>query len=172
MNLIVAVSKNYGIGKDNKLLFNLPSDLRFFKEKTSGGVVVMGKNTYMSLPKRPLPNRVNIVLSKDPAFEAQGAVVVRSLSELFAEVKKYEDDKIFVCGGSSIYNLLMPYCENAYVTVVDEIVPADTFIDDVEKSGFTLESASETICENNHSFRFNTYKNTQLKNIDEIDLSQ
>ena len=88
MNLIVAVSGDFAIGKDNDLLFNLPSDLKYFKEKTINKVVVMGERTYMSLPKRPLKNRINIVLSSNPEFVADGAKVVHSLEELFLELKK------------------------------------------------------------------------------------
>lgn len=164
MNLIVAVSKNYAIGKDNKLLFNLPTDLKFFKEKTSGNVVVMGKKTYLSLPKKPLPNRINIVLSKDINFNPSEVTVVRSLNELFNEIKKYDNDKIFICGGSSIYNLLMDYCKTAYVTVIDEVVPAaDTYIDNIEQHGFKLTNSSETFFENGHYFSFKTYINDKPK---------
>lgn len=163
MNLIVAVSKNYAIGKNNQLLFNLPSDLKFFKEKTSGNVVVMGKKTYLSLPKKPLPNRINIVLSKDINFNPSEVTVVRSLNELFNEIKKYDNDKIFICGGSSIYNLLMDYCKTAYVTAVEEIVPADTYIEDIEKHSFKLINSSEKIFENGHYFSFKTYKNDNPK---------
>ncbi len=163
MNLIVAVSKNYGIGKENKLLFHLPSDMAFFKEKTMGKVVVMGEKTYLSLPKRPLKNRTNVVLSNNPFFEAPGAIVVHNLEELFLNLKNYDTEDVFVCGGASVYNLLMDYCRVAYVTVVDEIVPADTYIDDVEKHGFKLEKSSAEITENNHKLRFNTYLNNNPK---------
>lgn len=163
MNLIVAVSKNYAIGKDNKLLFNLPTDLKFFKEKTSGNVVVMGKKTYLSLPKKPLPNRINIILSKDPNFNVTDAIVVRNLNELFSELKKYDSENIYICGGSSIYNLLMDYCNIAYVTAVEEIVPADTYIEDIEKHSFKLTNSSEKIFENGHYFSFKTYKNDNPK---------
>ena len=165
MNLIVAVTKNYAIGKDNNLLFHLPADLKFFKEKTIGNVVVMGKKTYLSLPKRPLPNRTNIVLSTDTSFNPTEAIVVRNLQELFAVLKQFDSEKIYVCGGASIYNLLMDYCKKAFVTVIDEIVPADTYIKDVEQSGFILESESESFQENGHTFRFKTYINQNPKNF-------
>lgn len=163
MNLIVAIAKNYAIGKNNNLLFALPSDLKFFKEKTINNIVVMGKSTYLSLPKRPLPNRINIVLSKDPFFNPPNTIVVRSLEELFVVLKKYDDNKIYICGGASIYNLLMDYCKIAYVTVVDEIVSADTYIKDIEKSGFKLECSSEPIVGNGHFFCFKTFINPNPK---------
>lgn len=163
MNLIVAVTKNYAIGKDNKLLFHLPLDLKFFKEKTTGKVVIMGERTYLSLPKRPLPNRTTIVLSDNMAFEAPGAKVVHTLQDLFAEIKNHKSEDVFVCGGASIYNLLMDFCDVAYVTVVNEIVPADTYINNVEERGFKLESSSEEMQENGHTFSFKTYINKSPK---------
>ena len=159
MNLIVAVSLDYAIGKDNKLLFRLPTDMVFFKEKTIGKTVVMGEKTYLSLPKRPLLNRINIVLSDNPNFLADGAIVVHTLDDLFKELKKYRSEDIFVCGGASIYNLLMNYCDTAYVTKVEKIVDADTYIDDIEKRGFVLKEVSPQIEENDLTFTFQTYQN-------------
>lgn len=159
MNLIVAVALDYAIGKNNKLLFRLPTDMAFFKEKTMDKVVVMGEKTYLSLPKRPLLNRINIVLSDNPNFVADGAIVVHTLDDLFKELKKYRSEDIFVCGGASIYNLLMNYCDTAYVTKVEKIVDADTYIDDIEKRGFVLKEVSPKIVENNLTFTFQTYQN-------------
>ena len=159
MNLIVAVSLDYASGKNNKLLFRLPTDMAFFKEKTMGKVVVMGEKTYLSLPKRPLLNRINIVLSDNPNFVADGAIVVHILGDLFEELKKYRSEEIFVCGGASIYNLLMSYCNTAYVTKVEKIVDADTYINDIEKHGFVLKEISSKIEENNLTFTFQTYQN-------------
>lgn len=159
MNLIVAVSLDYAIGKNNKLLFRLPTDMAFFKEKTMDKVVVMGEKTYLSLPKRPLLNRINIVLSDNPNFVAEGAIVVHTLDDLFKELKKYRSEDIFVCGGASIYNLLMNYCDTAYVTKVEKIVDADTYIDDIEKRGFVLKEVSPQIEENDLTFTFQTYQN-------------
>ena len=159
MNLIVAVSLDYAIGKNNKLLFRLPTDMAFFKEKTMGKTVVMGEKTYLSLPKRPLLNRINIVLSDNPNFVADGAIVVHTLDDLFKELKKYRSEDIFVCGGASIYNLLMNYCDTAYVTKVEKIVDADTYIDDIEKRGFVLKEVSPQIEENDLTFTFQTYQN-------------
>lgn len=159
MNLIVAVSLDYAIGKNNKLLFRLPTDMAFFKEKTMDKVVVMGEKTYLSLPKRPLLNRINIVLSDNPNFLADGAIVVHTLDDLFKELKKYRSEDIFVCGGASIYNLLMNYCDTAYVTKVEKIVDADTYINDIEEHGFVLKEISPQIEENDLTFTFQTYQN-------------
>lgn len=163
MNLIVAVAKDYAIGKDNKLLFHLPSDLAFFKQKTQNKVVVMGEKTYLSLPKRPLVNRTNIVLSASPNFSEDGVLIVHSLKELFEKLKEFDTDSIFICGGASVYNLLMDYCKTAYVTVVEKIVPADTYIDDIEKRGFVLKECSQLQHENGLDFYFKTYENLNPK---------
>ena len=164
MNFIVAVTNDYAVGKNNDLLFHLPTDLKYFKEKTLKKVVVMGEKTYYSLPKRPLPNRTNIVLSNNPDFNENGIIIVRNLNELFAELKKYNPDDIFVSGGASVYNLLMDYCEKAYITKIDKVVPADTYIKNIEEmKNWKLESSSETHAENGLEFSFKVFKNTKVK---------
>ena len=109
INIIVAVDKNLGIGKDNKLLAHIKSDLEYFKRTTNGHIIVMGYNTYLSLPKKPLPNRLNIVLTKKD-IKLEGAIVVHSIDELFNKLKEFgEDREVFICGGESIYKQMMPY---------------------------------------------------------------
>lgn len=164
MNFIVAVTNDYAIGKNNDLLFHLPADLKYFKEKTLNKIVVMGERTYHSLPKRPLPNRKTIVLSNNPNFNETGIKIVRNLDQLFSELKKYNNDDIFISGGASIYNLLMDYCQFAYITKIDKIVPADTFIKNIEATGLWTEiSTSEKIIENNLEFQFKIFKNSNPK---------
>ncbi len=161
MNFIVAVSKEFAIGKDNDLLFNLPSDLKYFKEKTTGKVVVMGERTYHSLPFRPLKNRTNIVLSSDPNFMDEGVIIARSLDDLLDKLKKYNTDDIFVIGGGSVYNLLMPYCKYAYITEVDaSVADADTYINNIKTMpNWTLKTLGEKAHENGLGYRFNVYEN-------------
>ncbi len=165
MNLIVAITKNYAIGKNNQLLFHLPTDLAYFKMQTTDKIVVMGERTYLSLPKKPLPKRINIVISDKLDFKAEGAIVVHSLEELLKKIKKYKSKDVFVCGGASIYNLLMDYCDTAYVTYIDKIVPADTFINNLEEHGFKLTEETPAQTENNITFTFRTYKNPHHKKI-------
>ena len=165
MNFIVAVSENFAIGKNNDLLFNIPKDLAYFKEHTLDKVVVMGERTFHSLPFKPLKRRVNIVLSDNPNFNHDGVIVARSLSDLFEKLKEYSSEDIFVIGGGSVYNLMMPYCRYAYITKVRKNVPdADTFINNIEKMGtWKLISESEVIEENNLAYTFNIYENTETK---------
>lgn len=163
MNLIVAVTKDYAIGNNNNLFFNLPKDLEFFKQKTTNKVVVMGKKTFLSLPRKPLPNRIIIVLSNNDNFFYENVIVVRSIKQLFEELKKYNSNDVFICGGASVYNLLMDYCENLYVTEIDKIVEADTYINNIEKKGYLLQDCSKVYKQNNISFCFKKYKNQNVK---------
>ena len=128
MNLIVAVDKNWAIGKDNKLLVSIPDDMKFFRETTTGKVVVMGRKTLESFPNgKPLKNRVNIVLTRDPNYEVKDAIIVHSKDELDKELKKYNQEDIFVIGGESIYRLMLDDCQKAFVTYVDYAYDADTY---------------------------------------------
>lgn len=169
MNLIVAVSKNFAIGKNNGLLFHLPSDLKYFKEKTLNKVVVMGDKTYFSLPKRPLKNRINIVLSFNKDLHEDGVIVVSSIKELFKELEKYTDDDVFICGGASVYNSLMDYCKYAYITKIDKLVEADTYINNIDnKDNWKIIGSSVTYNENDLDFNFVTYENTSVLDRTEI----
>lgn len=164
MNLIVAVTEDYAIGKNNDLLFHLPKDLEFFKQTTLNKIVIMGERTYYSLPRRPLPKRINIVLSDNPNFNEEGIIIVRSLKDLLEEIKKYPQENVFVCGGASVYNLLMDYCKTAYITKVRTRVPADTFINNIEKKeNWERVYESEIIEDNGLTFTFQTYKNNKVK---------
>ena len=165
MNFIVAVDKNYAIGKNGTLIYSLPSDLAYFKKVTSGKIVVMGDRTFLSLPKHPLPNRTNIVMTlTDETFE--GAITVRSVDELKNIIKNYNTDDVFVIGGASIYNLLMDYCRFAYITKIEASEPADTFINNIEKTeNWQLISSTEIQTENGIDFKFCVFENTNIKEL-------
>lgn len=124
INIIVAMDKNGGIGKDNKLLAHIPEDLKHFKDTTDGHTVVMGYSTWLSLPKKPLPNRRNIVLTtKD--IELDGAVVIHSIDELKDWIDF--DDEVFIIGGAKVYEQFLPYADRMYVTLIEDRFEADTF---------------------------------------------
>lgn len=134
MNLIVNVDKNWAIGKGNKLLVSIPQDMKFFRETTTGKVVVMGRKTLESFPGgQPLKNRTNIVLTTDKNYKAAGAVIVHSMDELTEELKKYPQEDIFVIGGESIYRSLLPYCTKAYVTKTEHAYDADTWFPNLDE---------------------------------------
>lgn len=163
MNAIVAADKNWGIGYENKLLTSIPSDMKFFRETTMGHVVVMGRKTLESFPNGlPLPKRTNIVLTRDPDFEAKGAVIVHSREELLEELKKYEDDDIFVIGGGSVYEMMLPYCSRAYVTKIDFAYQADTYfpnLDEMPEWEMVQESEEQTCFD--IEFVFTVYEKKQ-----------
>ena len=163
MNFIVAVDKNWNIGKDNKLLFDIPQDMKYFREKTMGKVVVMGEATLKSLPGgKPLKGRTNIVLSDDKSFTVDGAVMVRTMYELFREIEKHPGEDVFVIGGASVYNQLMDSCDTAYITKVDKIVPADVSINALDgRENWRLLETSDTQSHEGLEFTFNVYKNNK-----------
>lgn len=161
MNLIVAVSRNWGIGKDNDLLFNIPTDMKFFRENTMGKVVVMGRKTLESFPNaKPLPKRTNIVITRNPDYAPEGAVVCHTPAEVLAEVKKHNTDDVFIIGGAEIYRMMIPFCKRAYITMVDSEPEADSFIPDFTKlAGWELVDATAPIEENGYTFNFNIFEN-------------
>ena len=134
MNLIVNVDKNWAIGLGSKLLVRIPQDMKYFRSMTTGHVVVMGRKTLESFPEsKPLPNRVNSVLTSDQGYQAPGAVVVHSMEELKEELEKYSGEEIFVIGGGQIYRELLPLCDKAYVTKVDRAFDADVYFPDLDQ---------------------------------------
>lgn len=134
MNMIVAADKNWGIGLNNQLLVSIPADMKFFRQTTTGNVVVMGRKTLESFPNGlPLKNRVNIVLTHNPDYQVKDAVIVHTLEELLEELKKYDSDRIYVIGGASIYKLMLPYCDTIHVTKIDHCYEADTFFPNLDR---------------------------------------
>ena len=134
MKAILSADRNWGIGYQNKLLVSLPSDMRFFRETTTGHVVVMGRKTLESFPGGlPLKNRTNIVLTRDRNYRAPGAILVHSLEELLKELEKYDSDEVYVVGGGKIYEMLLPYCDTVYVTKIDFAYQADTWFPNLDK---------------------------------------
>jgi dihydrofolate reductase len=159
MKEIVAVDKNWGIGKDGDLLIHLPGDMKFFREKTMGKVVVMGRSTLESLPNgKPLPGRKNIVLSRNPDFEAE-CPACRSEEQLLRELAEMPEEEVFVIGGAQIYRTLLPYCDTVYVTRIDSAFPADTHFTDLDQcDDWELVRESEPCAEKGVTYRFTEYK--------------
>lgn len=148
MNLIVAVDENWAIGKDNKLLVSIPSDMKFFRETTMGKVVVMGRKTLESFPNGlPLKKRTNIVLTTNPDYQVKDAVIVHSMQELLAELGKYSSEDVFVIGGDSVYKELLPLCDVAHVTKIAHAYEADAYfpnLDEMDEWEITGESDEQT----------------------------
>ena len=166
MKAIVAVDRKWGIGKKNGLLFSLPADMNYFKEKTTGKVVVMGSNTLKSFPNgKPLKNRTNIVLYTN-GEKRDDSVVVGSLSELSEELKKYEKDDVFIIGGAMFYKTMLPYCDEVFVTKVDADGEAEVFFENLdEKKEWKLLSESEKVTTNGYDIKFTVYKNDEVKDF-------
>ena len=134
MNIIAAVDKRWGIGKNNQLLVKIPNDQKLFLEETTGKVVVMGRKTLESLPgQRPLIGRTNIILTEDRDFKVKDAIICHSMEETLEVLKNYPSDDIFIIGGDSIYHQFLPYCDVAHVTWVDYAYDADTFLPDLDQ---------------------------------------
>ena len=154
MKLIAAVSENWGIGRDNNLLFSIPKDMKFFCETTMGKVVVLGRKNLESFPGgRPLKNRVNIVLTRNPEFSAEGAFVCNDINQI--DNMGYDDDDIFVIGGAEVYRQLLDRCDTCYITKVKETVPADKFMVNLDESPeWTMVDASKEIEDNGHIIQF------------------
>lgn len=134
MNLIVAVDKNWAIGNQNKLLVSIPADMKFFRETTMNKVVVMGRKTLESFPNGlPLKKRTNIVITRDKKYQVKDAIVVHSVEEAVEELKKYDEEEIYVIGGESIYRQMLPYCKVAHVTKINHAYEADTFFPNLDE---------------------------------------
>ena len=148
MKVIAAVDNNWAIGKDNKLLVSIPADMKFFRETTTGHVVVMGRKTLESFPsKKPLPNRVNIVMTRDASYEVEGATIVHNEEELWEALAPYDTDEVFVIGGQSIYALLIDKCDVAYITKIDYSYDADAHfpnLDQMDAWSIVEESEEQT----------------------------
>lgn len=157
MNLIVAVDENWAIGNKNKLLVSIPSDMKFFRETTTGKVVLMGRKTLESFPGgQPLKNRVNIVLTRDENYKVKGAVVVHSVEEALEELKKYNTEDVYCIGGESVYRAFLPYCDIAHVTYIENSYEADTYfpnLDEDEDWYIAADADEQTYFDLTYTFR-------------------
>ena len=162
VSIIVAVDNRAGIGKDNDLLWHLPKDMQFFKETTNGHVVIMGRKNYESIPERfrPLPNRVNIVLTRNQEYDAKGAVVCSTMQRAMEEAKKYPDQKIFVIGGGEIYRLAFEagLVDEMYITRVNANLEADVFFPEIQEDHWTVEQLQSFQKDEKHTYDFVIYR--------------
>lgn len=133
MNLIVNVDQNWAIGYKGKLLVSIPEDMKFFRSETTGKVVILGRKTLETFPGgQPLKNRTNIILTRNPSFQAKGAVICHSVQEVLEEIKQYDSKDVYVVGGDTIYKEFLPYCDVAHVTRTDHAYEADAWFADLE----------------------------------------
>lgn len=134
MNAIVNVDKNWGIGNKGELLISIPADMKMFREETTGNAIVLGRKTMETFPGgKPLPNRDNIVLSRKSDLKIPGATVVHDISELMEVLKRYDSSRVYVVGGETIYEQLLPYCDTVHVTKVDRAYEADAHFPNLDQ---------------------------------------
>ena len=153
MKLILVMDNDCAIGRGGELLCSLPEDMKHFRETTQNSVVIMGRKTYESFPKRPLPNRENLVLSRS-GKAIDGAEVFSDIESVLARVKNSEKP-VFVIGGAEIYKQLSPYCDEALITRVYESFGGDAFFEDIERSKeWELAESSVVVDSNCRKIRF------------------
>ena len=154
---IVAVDENWGIGRNGDLLINIPEDKKFFKAKTNDSIVIMGRKTWDSLPKKPLPNRKNYVISKSQKH-VNGVDFISMDSAI--ELIQNEDSDIFIIGGGQIYEKLLPYCEKVFVTKIDKSFESDTFFPNIEEDNtWKCVESGDIQYYQSIPYEFLTYKN-------------
>jgi dihydrofolate reductase len=160
ISIIVAVAENNVIGNNNSLIWHLPADLRYFKEKTTGHHIIMGRNTFESLGGRLLPNRTTVIITRNQNYKVpDGCLAVHSLDEAIALCCD-NDDEVFICGGSQIYALAFARATDMYITRVHHSFEGDTFFPEFDQAQWQLlETENHTADEkNNYDYSFNHWK--------------
>lgn len=160
-SIIVAHDKNRGIGKDNKIPWYLSKDFKWFKLHTINKTVIMGMNTYFSLPKkfRPLPKRNNIVLcddiEKSEIIRKEGAIVYNSIDDVF---NNYKNHNVFIMGGASIYNQFIDKSDFLYITLIDSVFDCDTYFPEYDINKYTVVFESDNMIDNDINYKFIVYE--------------
>ena len=152
LSLIVAVAENGAIGKNNDLLWHISADLKHFKALTTGHCIIMGRKTYESFPKRPLPNRRNIVITHGDGSGLEGCEVVHSVQEALEQCES--DEQPFIIGGATVYRQFLPFVARIYLTRVFATFDADTFFPPIDTEEFREVSASEIFTDEKSGLRY------------------
>ncbi len=165
MQAIVNITPDWGIGSENRLLVHIRADMRRFRALTTNHTIIIGRKTLLTFPnQQPLANRENIILSHDPFFQIDNAIVCRDLFELKSALEGKDPDSVYVCGGESIYRLLLPYCSKALITRTETEVPADRFFPELNRDpDWILTDVGPLEQEGETRFRFLEYTNTNPK---------
>ena len=161
ISIIVAVSEDWGIGKGNELLWHISEDLKRFKRLTSGNTVIMGKKTWESLPRKPLPGRKNIVLTDNPKESIENSVTVYSIEDALS--KCGQDEEIFIIGGGSVYRQFMPVADRLFITHVHKKAPADIYFPEIDLSIWEITEKEEFKKGDNNNIPY-TYTIYERKN--------
>ena len=156
ISLIVAVSENMVIGKDNKLAWHLPDDMNYFSNMTKGHSIIMGRKNWESIPKkyRPLPERKNIVVTRNNKFEDKGAIIVNSIEKAVEKARGFEEDEIFIIGGGEIYKLGFAYVDKLYITEIYANIDGNTYFPKWNKENWKEISRISHPKDEKHEFDF------------------
>jgi dihydrofolate reductase len=162
ISIIVAVGSNNAIGKNNALIWHLPADMKFFKEKTTGHCIITGRKNYESIPDkfRPLANRTNIVITRQADYKAPGALITNSLEAALEKARQTGDEEVFIIGGGDIFRQSLHLANTIYITKIKEAFNADVFFPELDLKEWK-EVASVTGIrdeKNKYDFTFHTYK--------------
>lgn len=161
LSLIVAVDENWGIGKDNDLMWHLPNDMKFFKDTTENEIVLMGRRNYDSIPEkyRPLSNRLNCILTHSKHFQAEGCMVFHTLQDVITAFKK-DSRKLFIIGGGEIYKLALEQLpiDELYITKVHHTFDADTYFPKIEPTDWFVEEIAKQEKDAKHAYSYTIYK--------------
>jgi dihydrofolate reductase len=162
ISIIVAVGANNAIGKNNTLIWHLPADMKFFKEKTTGHCIITGRKNYESIPDkfRPLINRTNIVITRQPDYNAPGAIVTSSLESALEKAKQTGDQEIFIIGGGDIFRQSLHLVDTIYLTKIEETFDADVFFPELDLNEWKEVASVKGIRDekNKYNYTFYTYK--------------
>jgi dihydrofolate reductase len=162
ISIIVAVGANNAIGKNNTLIWHLPADMKFFKEKTTGHCIITGRKNYESIPDkfRPLVNRTNIVITRQSDYKAPGAIVTSSLEAALEKAKQIGDQEIFIIGGGDIFKQSLHLVDTIYLTKIEETFDADVFFPELDLSEWKEVTSVKGIRDekNKYDYTFYTYK--------------
>lgn len=152
ISLIVAIDENYGIGKNNQLLVHLPEDMKRFKRITDGHVIVMGRKTFLSLPKRPLPGRKNVVLTTSPQNIKDECVAVSTIEDALSHCNS--DQENFIIGGDSVYRQFIELAQKLYITKIHNTFEADTFFPAIDMNAWKIVESESHKADEKHKFDY------------------
>lgn len=162
LSIIVAISENNIIGKDNTLIWHLPADMKYFKEKTTGHCVITGRKNYESIPEkfRPLPNRSNIVITRQKEYSAPGAIVMGSIEAAIEKAKQIEDSEVFIIGGAEIYKQSIHLVDKLYITKIHHSFEGDASFPQIDPKIWkeTKREAFKADEKNKYDYSFGEYE--------------
>ncbi len=166
ISIIVAVAENNVIGKDNALVWHLPADMKFFKEKTSGHCIITGRKNYESIPEkfRPLPNRTNIVITHQKAYDAPGAIVVGSIEAAIEKAKQTGEKEVFIIGGAEIFKQSMHLTDKIYLTKIYHSFEGDTFFPELNYNEWKEVKRVDCTADEKNKYDYSFFEYEKIKN--------